>query len=98
MGGAAYARSGVLYHGTDPTNSLLLPLWRIGRAALSPAGVAHLPDKVVCIWPLLLYLYVSLALGWAFFVQDHQLNRCRPGNRVPIETGSLVFVGVTRVA
>ena len=38
MGGAAYARSGVLYHGTDPTNSLLLPLWHIGRAALSPAG------------------------------------------------------------
>ena len=60
--------------------------------------VAHLPDKVVCIRPLLLYLYVSLALGWAFFVQDHQLNRCRPGNKIPIEIGSLVFVGVTRVA
>ena len=83
MGGAAYARSGVLYHGTDPTNSLLLPLWRIGRAALSqgqPGQVEAAGGRPFAgqgrLYSTPAALFVHQPGNWTFVVQDDQLSGC----------------------
>ena len=76
MGGAVYARSGVLYHGTDPTNSLLLPLWRIGRAALSPAGGRPFAGQGR-LYSTPAALFVHQPGNWTFIVEDDQSSRCR---------------------
>ena len=80
MGGAACIPSGVLYHRTDPPPpdcalaGLLYHQGSQGRG--EQQAVVHLQDKVVCIRPLLLYLFTSQVRGWAFVVQDGQLSRC----------------------
>ena len=70
LGGAACIPSGVLYHRSALTPlhppdcalaGLLYHQTRQGR--WNQQVVAHLRDKVVCIRPLLLYLYTSQVIG-----------------------------------